>query len=239
MPDKFLSIDERLMLIWREYEEHKTAQRRTIRSGFGEYGCYSLPALRKAPYDRVETDAEHCFGCSLLGSEFNVYFSELYPDDWLADFNFYITYHELDENKEGDIPDDGREPKEQKNQREREATLAFSRNWPEAKRQRLLRLCEDALAPCTYFGGRAKVIDKVEAILQGLIFERHGYSGDLGFKEFYYGLSARDREFFDTYGSAKMVDNWFWSFYENYHTYDVSRLGEDLIRLATADVRNH
>ncbi len=238
MPDKHLSIDERLMLIWREYEEHKTAQRRVIRSGFGEYGCYFLPESRKAPYDRIEVDAEHCFGCSLLGNEFNVYFDELYPDDWLADFNFYITYHELDENKGGDIPDDGRQVKVKKNQCEREATIAFCRNWPEIKRQRLIRLCEDALAPCTYFGSRTKVIDKVEAILQGLIFERHGSGGDLSFKEFYYGLSDRDREFFDAYGSAKMVDNWLWSFHENYHAYDVSHLGEGLIRLAIADVRN-
>lgn len=222
---------DNLLSVWESYSNFKSLST-VIRSGFGLYGIYPYNPSDKSP--KPESDLEHTAGMVILIQLLSIYFPEIIPKTQLNDYIFGAEIHELGEILTGDIPDDGNRNEQEKDCIEKQAISNFLSNLPEPYRSKGELLFEDFQKRSTTFGQILYCIDKTEAVLQGLVYEKSGHPGLLTFKT---NCSPADKEYAKKTSSNNLVDIFALSFFEKAKNYTNAIFFAKLIDVAVRNVR--
>jgi len=233
--------------IWRRYECVRRGNLVT-RSGFGLCGCYGAYDPYSPPNPRhQESDTEHASGCVELVRSLQTYYPCLLTPELYRRTEHLLKDHDLGENDYGDQPDDGSQNRAEKNQAELVSFALASARLPANLREIAISdfVCfqdstfTDRPAEIVHLVQLAKIIDKSEAVLSGIAYEKAGAPGDLFYKEHHYDtLTAQDRHFIaETDGDSSIVAGWLAHVVRDYHTYYGFPYVLDIIRAAVIDAR--
>lgn len=195
---------------WEAYRMAKQ-QSRVIRSGFALYGIYDV-ADGGFDYDRSESDLEHAAGVTELVSAISRWWPELIPLDerWL--YLEMARCHDIGETVIGDCPDDGTQDVVIKHANERDIFDLYTENIPFDEQETLRQFFIEFQTQCTRRGQIMYLADKLEAVLQALIYESEHRGGILG-GEPTHQPSERDMIFLQESNSPQAVDIWAYHFY--------------------------
>ena len=194
---------------WNAYKTVKGGQARALRVGFGAYGVYPIDLGNPFDFARPESDLEHVGGVCYLVRFFNVFYPELIPDEMLSDFLLWAEFHEVGEIESGDKQDDGTRDEEAKDREEMEFLKKITEYFPTKTRKKVISLFEQFQKKDTDFGKMAFFIDKLEAVLSGLIYESQGRPGSYNNKrEKIKKPSFNDRLNMEITGSTSIPDMW-------------------------------
>ena len=201
------------------YYLHKGYGRRVLRKGFNDYGVHDHNYPQFCPPNRPEYDIEHESGCVFLAFLLFESFPEFFYGIERAEIYELLISHDIGEIKNGDVSDDGNRD-EKKKDREEQAIFEHLFGGLTAGFDRLVENFGNFQKKNTILGRFAYCIDKIEAVLQGLIYEYEGYSGDAVYKKLRFGLSVQDQQNIKSTGSNKLVDIWFESIRPKLERYD-------------------
>ena len=194
---RFCITAEEAKSIWELYKQAK-AQTKVIRSGFADYGVYSM----EEQTGRGESDAEHAYGVAVLAVLLSRFIPNLNID--LNDI-FLALFHDTTENGTGDMPDDGNRDEEEKKRIEKTAYTQTVDLLP-VDYSDLQKIKFSYFQERLGFSGSLMfALDKMEAVLQCLIYESYGKKGDLAAKK---NPSKRDLLHSRLSGSNNMTEIW-------------------------------
>lgn len=229
-------MEEKYRLIWQKYATLKR-QCMILRSGFARLGIYSgTPDGRTEP-GRSESVAEHVLGTLILANVIAMFCPEVMTEAELVRSVRLLLCHEVGESDSGDIPDDGRRDELAKNQAELRAMTNYCQDLP-------TNYAMAAIHDFTKFQSRSSelaqvvyCIDKIEAVLQGLIYEQDGRGGDMTSEAIVQSLSEQDQMYMKRTGSTSLVDNWSAHFFDHSRGFRCAPLFRKILRAAVEDVR--
>lgn len=220
-----------------------------IRSGFGACGCYGPSYQLRSPHNphKPESDTEHAAGCTLLLQCLRWFYPDLLSLDDYACAENLLRLHDIGENDIGDQMDDGSQDTATKDRDELSSFASAITYLPPIVRERLIR-------DFVYFQNPldtripkvsihriqlARTIDKLEAILSGVIYEAKGAAGTLDHKNSHYGLlTERDRQSIQiTNGDSSIIATWLTQVVLHYHTYYGFPYVLDIVKAAVFDIR--
>lgn len=227
---------ERGQQVWQKYYYLKR-ESRVVRSGFGLYGVYDYDP--EQPFDgaRSESDLEHTAGMTALTTLTSLYYPELIPPAELSLYLAAAQLHEIGEVELGDLPDDGTRNEQQKCQAERAAVERYVRDLPAPFGAELAMFFIEFQHRSTRRGRILYGLDKLEAVLQGLIYEREGRGGHSLNKSRRRKLSAQDRQNIADTGSPKLADIWAVHFMERILATPEEPVFLEVLEAAVRDVR--
>ena len=204
--------------IWQKYLILKS-ECEVVRAGFGIYGIYPYKLGARSDWSRSESDLEHTAGMVILTMLMAMYHPEIVPPSEVALYMMAALLHEVGETEIGDIPDDGSRNEAEKITRERQDALIEFQDLT-TRRGRVL-YC----------------LDKVEALLQGLRYERDGRGGDVRNKEAMMCLSAQDQRGIERSQSTRLVDIWAAHYLDKTAAMPEARVFNELLKAAVIEVR--
>ena len=233
--------------IWRRYERVRLGNL-VIRSGFGLCGCYEYYDPYALPNPRhQESDTEHASGCVELIRSLETYYPNLLTPELYRRAEHLLKDHDLGENEYGDRPDDGSQNRSEKNQAELTGFALASARLPANLRATAISdfICfqDPTFAgfpeEIAHLVQLAKVVDKSEAVLSAIAYEKSGAPGDLFYKEHHYDtLTDQDRHFIrETDGDSSIAADWLAHVVRDYHSYYGFPYVLDIVRAAIIDVR--
>ena len=219
-------------IIWSKYFYLKKGFGTVIRSGFGLYGIYKLP---ETFYDegRSESDAEHTLGTLILLRLISEFQPEVLEKLNYRELNDVLLLHEIGEIELGDIPDDGSRNEDFKNQTEYRVAESFVKVF--GNRRRIMHIFKNFQKRARRTGELLYMIDKAEAILQGLIYEKQGRGGHLFKKPA--EVTERDRLSYEATGRDDLVDIWAYGFVKRSRKFRFYEQIFSIIEEAVIDVR--
>ena len=224
--------------VWKLYSVAKEGQAPVIRSGYGMYGVYEYDPKKPFNYDRSESDTEHVFGTIVLLKLIMEFYPYLLPKTLYGNFVTCLLFHELGENKYGDIPDDGLRDEENQGEKELEYIKHYVQDWPHHERRETLEYFTEMQKKNSGVGRFLYFVDKTEAILQNLIYEKQGRAGDFSVKlKNSAKVSEYDKKNSKITESTKPADMWAFGFYEKWHKDKWFSIFFNIIRAAVIDVR--
>lgn len=198
---------ERSQLVWQKYLYLKR-ESLVIRSGFGLYGVYAYDPKQPFATDRSESDLEHTAGMTALTSLVAMYYPELIRPSEMPLFLMAAQLHEIGEVELGDLPDDGTRDEKHKCRVEQKVMDRYLKDLPEPYNTELALFFLEFQHRSTRRGRILYCLDKLEAVFQGLIYEKEGRGGDWHAKERICNFSAQDRQNMAETGSSQLVDIW-------------------------------
>lgn len=198
---------DRAKLVWQKYAFLKS-QSKVIRTGFGLTGIYPYDAENPVELSRSESDLEHVMGTVILASLISAYYPETIPAAELSDAILLLSHHELGEIGIGDLPDDGSHDQNAKDAAELGAMRAYCDDLPSDLGWKLLVNFMEFQTKTSSRGQVCYCIDKLEAVLQGLLYETEGRVGDLAKKRTTGEISERDKAYIQRTGTTRLVDCW-------------------------------
>jgi 5'-deoxynucleotidase YfbR-like HD superfamily hydrolase len=221
-----MTREEKLLIVWMKYRDYKL-HAEVIRAGFWAWGVYGAEQA-----DRGESDLEHIGGVRILLFLMAQFFPEVVGEDCLLDLLLLADFHELGELVLGDLMDDGTYDVDEKLSLERAVAVKWFDGLPNNSKYIDLY---DGFANLSSVSGRlVRLADKVEAVLQGLIYEAEGRGGSLSMKRY---PSTRDQVYAARMGSDSLVDIWGLNYFEDVAVIDETGLFADLLRVAIRHVR--
>ena len=233
-----MNYTQKISNIWQAYYQAKNGQTTTIRSGYGLYGIYPFDMSKPFDYSRSESDAEHVIGTEFLARPLAEYFPEIIPYCEQSDYLDMLRLHEMGENVLGDIPDNGNRDETAKDEAEFAYLSMYLKFYPEAYRSKMLIIFKEMQTKATERGRTLYCIDKTEAILQNLIYERQGRGGDLNKRlTFITEPTTRDKWEYEMTGSSKPADMWSFAFFKKCEDYEHIKVFRDIIVLAAREIR--
>ncbi len=234
--------------IWHFYERAHQGNY-VIRTGLGLCGCYSAyDEFQGIDLQLPESVTAHANSCVTLAHGLQAFYPHLLTPDEYARLTTLLKYHDLGENNYQDQPDDGSQNTREKNQAELlEFTLAVI-DFPERIRYTAIKdfvNFQDAQYNYSCDIKRfkivqlAKVIDKIEAILSGLCYEKNGFVGDLAYKDQHFSrLTEQDRYFIrEIGGDSTLVSSWFAHTLHDYHEFYGFSYVMDILRAGVIETR--
>lgn len=228
--------EERYRQIWRNYAALKR-QCQIMRSGYARLGIYPGTTDGKVEPFRSESVAEHVLGTLILLDEVAMFCPELITDTELLRGVRLLLHHELGEAEIGDLPDDGRRDETQKDKAELSAVMCYCQKLPGEYGAALTFDFVKFQQRCSKLAQAIYCIDKIEAVLQGLIFEQDD-RGDLdGSPEIVESLSEQDKRYMRQTGSKKLVDNFGAHFLDLIQGFECAPVFRAILRAAVEDVR--
>lgn len=222
--------------IWQTYKFYK-AESHVVRSGFGLYGIYAYDRLVPFVINKPESDLEHSAGVAMLIHLLAIFCPELIPPAELASFMLAAEAHEIGEVLIGDIPDDGQRDEALKIKQEKAAVAKFAEALPEVVRADLLKFFDEFDDKSSKRGRILYCADKIEAVLQGLLYESKGLVGDIRCKEHIVKLSEQDQRGVAKSGSFRLADIWAVHFVEKVRKYPEAEIFLEILDVAVHDVR--
>lgn len=228
--------------IWTGYRLAKEGQTAVIRSGFGH--CKVYPYDSNHPFNlpednRNESDAEHDYGMIVL----TILLKEFYPDvitqDIFGNVLINVAFHELGENDTGDIADDGRRDNEAKDAQEFNSIKFYLERagFSYASKRDILANLQAMQQKSSRIGEILYFIDKTEAVLQNIIYDRQGRGGDMSKKAYVNQIvSDKDQQSMLETGSTRPAVNWFRGFWDSYHEREIFPIFANIVREAMKDV---
>lgn len=233
--DVLLSTEEyqKCQRIWQIYRILKT-ESEVIRSGFGTYGVYDYEVGVSFDMNRSESDLEYTAGMQILVMLITALFPDLFSEEDKQTMLYTTLIHEVGERKFGDIPDDGNRDEERKNRLELEAVTDILKGLPEDLAEKVRFDFMAMQMRSSKLGQFLYCADKVEAVLQGLIYEDEGRGGDLKIKK---DWTSQDRRGSETTGSTALADVWAVHFLEVTSKMYAQKLFIGILRAAVEDVR--
>ena len=227
---------QKCQAIWRFYKTVKT-ESEVIRSGFGMYGVYHYNMRAVFDLDRSESDLEHVMGMQILVTLVSLFFPVLLSREE-KDLAIYTTLvHEAGERIFGDIPDDGNRDEARKNQVELQAVRELVAELPAEVAARIGTIFMEMQQRSSRLGQFLYCAGKVEAILQGLIYESEGRGGDISVKMAVVDLSQQDKRGIERSNSKMLVDIWSVHFFDVTKNMYASEIFTGILRAAMEDVR--
>lgn len=235
--------------MWQLYKQARHGNL-VVRSGLGLCGCYDDYDPNAAPNPRhVESVTEHASGCITLAQGLVNNYQEILPAQLHSRLTFLLRYHDIGENSYADRPDDGSQ-----NVSEKEAvelaefamlTLNFTSTFRETAIKDFAQFLDAKTAydsndqECFRVGQLARLIDKFEAVLSGVFYEKNGIQGDLKNKQLNYGpLTDQDQYYVDaTGGASALVDVWSAHLVCGYYQFQDFPYLLDVLRAAVIDTR--
>lgn len=204
--------------VWQAYREFKELGR-VVRGGLGSCGIYpwspSYPTWQPDHPLPPESDLEHTAGMMKLARLISWYYPEVIGKALLDDFIFGAEIHEMGERTSGDILDDGTRNDAEKDALETKIIETYLNLAPEPERLRGIRIFGEMRDKTTEFGRTLYCLDKTEAILQAIFYERSGHPGRLDYKLKTFGsLSERDRHSIAAVNTDNISDCWAHAFAE-------------------------
>lgn len=201
------------------------------RQGYVRYGVYK--SLEEDA--RSESVLEHSTGVWALLRAMQTHFPDLvfsYWRDW-EDAKDLAILHDIGETQTGDVCDDGtREESVDILERafvQKACELTFGKSTAE----RLFKKFVEFQEKSTNFGRVLYMADKVEAVLQGLQYEKAGHGGKID----YISASAFELEGARETESEELADIWLYSFAKNANKYDYFELFLEIVIMAGQMVR--
>ena len=226
--------------IWNKYWQIKAGLMHVTRSGFGLYGIYPYDletGSEIGPVVRSESDAEHSFGVAVLVMLVAMYCPEfIHPSEAVICLQVALL-HEIGEIVVGDIPDDGRRDEAGKKERELQVVMQFVKDLPSPHDTSLMLAFLELQDRSPRLGRLLHGLDKLEAVLQGLIYEKEGHGGDILNKALQIQLSRQDHENMQRSASTRLVDIWAVHFLDIIQGTPEAPLLRRILRAAVLDVR--
>lgn len=224
---------EKCQKIWQVYRILKT-ESEVIRSGFGTYGIYDYKVGACFDMNRSESDLEHTAGMQILVMLTMAFFPDLFSEEDKQTILYITLIHEVGERRFGDIPDDGNRDEERKNRLELAAVMDILKSFPKELAEKVRLGFMEMQARSSALGQFLYCADKVEAVLQGLIYESEGRGGDLKMKE---GWTLQDLRGSEATESTDLVDVWAVHFLQVTSKMYTQTLFAGILRAAVEDVR--
>lgn len=229
-------VEERYQRIWRDYATLKR-QCQIMRAGYARLGIYPGTADGKVEPLRSESVAEHTYGTLILLDEIAMFCPELVSDVELVRGMRLLLRHEVGEGEIGDLPDDGRRDEARKDKMELLAMMRFCQELPREHGPAIVRDFTKFQQRSSELAQVIYCVDKIEAVLQGLIYEQDG-RGDLSRKpEVAESLSEQDKYYMQQTGSKRLVDNWSAHFFDLTREFRYAPVFRAILRAAVEDVR--
>lgn len=229
-------VDERYRQIWRNYATFKK-QETVMRAGFARVGVYpGTPDGRTEPL-RSESVAEHVLGTLELLDEIAMFCPEVISETEALRCMRLLLKHEVGEVEIGDIPDDGRYDGAKKDENELRVMMRYAETLPASYGVQTVHDFVDFQNKRSALAQMAYCIDKIEAVLQCLLYEQEGRNVTCADEALVQSLSEQDRKYMRQTGSAQVVDNW------SAHCLDLIRdfwcapMFVGILRAAVEDVR--
>ncbi len=234
--------------IWDLYRETHDGNM-VIRSGLGLCGCYeNYDPAKGVDTHFPESVTAHVNGCLTIAQSLRMFYPYLLTPDGFQRLELLLKYHDIGENVYHDQPDDGSQDTFEKDQIELSSFIETVMVLPDQIRNCLIKdfiHFQDARYNYSADSSRfkliqlAKVIDKFEAILSGLCYERFGIIGDLAYKDQHYGqLTSQDRYFINEIGGdSTLVSSWFAHTLHDYHEFYGFPFVLDILRVGVHEVR--
>lgn len=231
--------------IWRRYETVHLGNF-VIRSGFGLCGCYDSYQPEMNPR-RQESDTEHASGCIEIMRSLAAYYPSLLSPKLYRRAEYLLKDHDIGENNYGDQPDDGSQNRQEKDQVELTSFVLATAKLPTDLRRTAIEdfirfqdpLCKEHPKELAQMAQLAKVVDKLETILSGAIYEKSGFPGNLTYKRLYHSdITAQDRYFVHEAGDdPTILASWLAHATHGYHTYYGFPYVLDIVKAAVVDIR--
>lgn len=236
-------------LIWQHYQLAHRGNL-VIRSGFGLLGCYGdLYQQAIAEHNlprRPESDTEHASGCVELVKSFASHYPDLLPPNSYRRAENLMKYHDIGENQYGDRPDDGTQNKREKDYSELLGFASTAALLDPNERKVLIEdfirfqhpLSKNFTDEERQLAQFARLIDKGETILSGLIYEKNGHGGTFRKKAHWHTISEQDKFYLQhTGGDDSLVSVWSAHFIHKYHNYQYFEQIFEVLKAAVIDVR--
>lgn len=229
-------VDEKYRQIWQNYAVFKR-QTLVMRAGFARMGIYPGTSDGRTEPQRSESVAEHVLGTLELLDEIAMFCPELISDAEASRGGRLLLKHEVGESEIGDIPDDGRRNEAQKNNAELRAMMRYSQNLPVRYGMQLFsdfvdfQNKESCLAQVLY------CIDKLETVLQCVLYEQDGRDVACMDEALLRSLSEQDRKYMEKTGSTRIVDNWAAHYLDLIQGFKCAPVFVGILRAAVEDVR--
>ncbi len=215
--------------IWRFYLQMHQGNF-VVRSGLGLYGCYQDYDPKAAPDPHhKESDTEHVAGCITLVRGLEIFYPKLLSPELFQRVQFLLQLHDIGENEYGDQPDDGTQDAAEKDRIELTNLVRATAYFPKTVRENIISDFIRFQNPCASTYPRdlmrvaqlARVIDKAEAILSGITYEKLGTGGDLMHKKSHYDkATAQDLHGFEmAQGDSSLAAVWSVHFVDKFHSY--------------------
>lgn len=219
------------------------------RSGFGACGGYGhgyTPS--SAPnYHRIESDTEHANGCMALLSGLQKFYPHLLSHEDFHQAGELLQLHDIGENDNGDVMDDGSRKHAERDYAELLSFAASIAHLPCGIRESLIKdfiyfqnpLDSNIPSNAIQRIQTARSIDKLEAILSGAFYEAHGTKPTLQYKDEHFGLlTERDRRsIVETEGDTSIVATWLVQVVIHYHACYSFPYVFDVVKAAIIDLR--
>lgn len=195
-------IEKRARKVWLFYKRVKT-QSVVVRSGYHYYGVYDSDLPRDN--NRSESILEHLAGACYLVDALVAFFPIItaFAGGYKRLIRLFHS-HELGELETGDVPDAGMS-RAQLEETERKAVKDVYKDFPNRFRRKTRRSFGIFQAVKRFFGKLSFFIDKLEAILQGFLYELQGRPGACPDDA---ELSDRDRFIVKMAGSRDLTAVW-------------------------------
>ena len=236
-----LTTNDRYNLVWQKYSYYKAGARRVIRSGFALFGVYPHEYGAFASRTRSESDAEHSNGLAVLLFLIHSFFPELFNGEDLTDYLVNAFFHEIGEFEYGDVPDDGKRDENKKNSSELIAFSDYFAEFPlDVSEPIIFNFIDFQQKNTSRFAQISYLGDKLEAILQAIIYESNGQSGSYDSEPLLeYGASESDQKLRELTGSTSMVDIFAAQFLLNSRFFDeeIRDVFINILRAAVIDLR--
>ena len=227
--------------IWQTYANTRK-QDYILRVGFTNYGCHS-DDNHAENYSRAESVAEHTLGTMTLIELMEMFYPDEGSPEIYARCKRLMRFHDLGETAAGDTPDNGTRDKAAINLAEYTCLNENISHLPDEVKEAILNDFDIFNGSPLELAGKelkvhelCKLADKTDAILRGLVYERHHHCGHYANVPEGTG-SKRESEYAKIMNSDKLVDIFFAGFIKDYHRYSYFPIFLDIIRAAIIDVR--
>lgn len=233
----FVVLETKYVRVWQNYALLKR-QSQIMRTGFARLGIYPCAMDGRVEDRRSESVMEHVGGTLILANAISMFCPELLTEMELLRCVRLLLCHEVGEAETGDIPDDGRRNELQKDQAELEAMTRYCRNFSLSYEMEAVHDFIEFQNKSSPFAQVVYCIDKLEAVLQGLIYEQDGRGGDLSDNAAVVeSLSEQDKLYMSRTGSMMLVDNWSAHFFDLVRGFKCAPTFVKILQAAVEDVR--
>lgn len=228
--------EERYQRIWRNYAVFKR-QTSVARAGFARMGIYPATSDGRTEPQRSESVAEHVYGTLALLDELAMFCPEVISESETLRCMRILLKHEVGEGEIGDIPDDGRRDEVRKNNDELGAMVRYVEGLPPQYGMRVLCDFVEFQSKSSRLAQIAYCIDKVETVLQCVLYEQDGRDQGCASETLIQSLSEQDRKYMQKTGSTRIVDNWSAHFLDLIQDFECAPVFVEILRAAVEDVR--
>lgn len=196
--------------MWHDYELYKGESRLTLRMGFNMYGIHGSAVPSVGAANKPEYILEHMGGTVEILRLMFSYVPQLQRGLDVALAYEIAHLHDIGEPLTGgDTVDDGTRNEAEKDSAELAAFRDFVSQLPSTTRNRLVDGFQQFQEKSTKLGRLIYCADKSEAVAQGLVYARAGFSGNANFKQKHFdGVSDQDRACMAITGTKELAPNW-------------------------------